>query len=88
MQHMIQALFTRVGQRVEVSAQHHRNGIGFPRDGGQLEAACGLVHNVLHLRQEHHGLDELHVRVLWVPVHVGVGHEEQLLLHAVKRLSG
>lgn len=82
------ALFTGVRQRVEVSTQHQWNGIGFTRDRGQFEAARGLVHYVLHLRQEHHGLNQLHIRVLWVPVHVGIGHKEQLLLHAMKGLSG
>ena len=42
-------LLTRIGQGVEVSAQHQWNGISLTRDGGQLEAACGLVHYVLHL---------------------------------------
>lgn len=42
-------LLTGIGQGVEVSAQHQWNGISLTRDGGQLEAACGLVHYVLHL---------------------------------------
>lgn len=42
-------LLTRVRQGVEVSAEHQWNGIGLTGDRGQLEAACGLVHYVLHL---------------------------------------
>lgn len=85
--HKFSCVLTRVWQRVEVSTQHQWNCIGLTRDRWQLEAACGLVHYALHLWQEHHGLDQLDVRVFWVPVHVGVGHQQKLLLHAVERLT-
>lgn len=77
-------LHTRVGQRVEVSTEHQWNAIGFTGNRGQLEAARRLVHDVLYFRQEHHGLNQLDVRVFRVPVHVGVGYQQQLLLHAVQ----
>lgn len=79
---------TGVRQRVQVSTQDEGDGVGFPGDGGKLEAARGLVHDVLHLRQEHHGLHQLHVRILRIPMHVGIGHQKQLFLHAVQRLTG
>lgn len=80
---------TRVRQRVEVSAQDNGDWGRVRGRRARCHRARGSLSNAFQLWQEHHGLDQLDVRVLGVPVHVGVRHQDQLpvlwWLHAWKR---
>ncbi len=70
---------TRVGQRVQVGADHH----GYVEVDVLtlgLEFATGLLDYDLDLVGEHERLDELHVAVLRVPVNVRRTNKEHLPL--------
>lgn len=70
---------TRVWERVEVSTQDDGDGTGV-RGGWWGDVwSGGPLSDALQLWQEHHSLDELHVRVFRVPVHVGVCHQQELV---------
>ncbi len=69
-----------VGKRVEVAAEEESDGVGGATGG----AGVGGGADLLELVHQHHGLDQLHVAELGVPVDVRRGNQE--LDKKVKRL--
>ncbi len=62
-----------VGQRVEVAAEEEPDGVGGAAGGA---AGVGGGADLLELVHQHHGLDQLHVAELGVPVDVRRGNQE------------
>ena len=70
---------TWVGQGVQVPAEDKGDGVAVVRAWeGQLVLAGGVLHKLLQLPHEHHGLHHLDVTELGVPVDVCCGHQQQL----------
>ena len=71
-------------QWVEIATQYEWYAVGVRGSGPWPQWCLRLLYDVLQFVHQHHGLDELHIAELRVPVDMAGGHQDGLSLLALR----